>query len=95
MGREDGGGKTKERKVYGRKYVPLFFVSVASKGLSQAVSLLFATLARRSISVAAQGLRGEQVRREIDELARQAKKGSMVSTREMVRSGRAGDRKQG
>ena len=31
----------------------MFFVSVASKGLSQTVSLLFATLAGRSISVAA------------------------------------------
>src|SRR6266403_5496870 len=35
---------------------PLFFVSVASKGFSPAVSLLFATLAGRSISVAAKGL---------------------------------------
>src|SRR5260370_19565426 len=36
---------------------PVFFVSVASKGLSQAVSLLFATLARRPISVASKGLK--------------------------------------
>jgi hypothetical protein len=35
----------------------VFFVSVASKGLSQAVSLLFATLARRSMSVASKGLK--------------------------------------
>ncbi len=35
---------------------PRFFISVASKGLGQSVSLLFATLARRSISVAAKGL---------------------------------------
>jgi len=35
---------------------PPFFVSVASKGFSSAVSLLFATLARRSISVVAKGL---------------------------------------
>ena len=34
---------------------PLFFVSVASKGLSSAVSLLFATLAGKSISVATKG----------------------------------------
>jgi hypothetical protein len=34
----------------------MFFVSVASKGLSHAVSLLFATLARRSVSVASKGL---------------------------------------
>jgi hypothetical protein len=39
------------------------FVSVASKEFSQAVSLLFATLAGRSISVAAKGLREEEVRR--------------------------------
>jgi hypothetical protein len=37
---------------------PWFFVSVASKGFSKAVSLLSATLARRSISVAAKGLNG-------------------------------------
>ena len=37
---------------------PRFFVSVASKEFSQAVSLLFATLAERSISVAANGLVG-------------------------------------
>jgi len=36
---------------------PLFFVSVASKGLSLDVSLLFATLAWRFISVAAKGLK--------------------------------------
>src|SRR5713226_568967 len=36
---------------------PVFFVSVASKGLSQSVSLLFATLAGRSISVAGKGLK--------------------------------------
>jgi hypothetical protein len=42
---------------------PVFFVSVASKGLSLAVSLLFATFAGRSISVAAKGLREEEVRR--------------------------------
>jgi hypothetical protein len=40
----------------------VFFVSVASKGLSHAVSLLFATLAGRSISVAAKGLKGEEAR---------------------------------
>src|SRR5260370_40722979 len=37
---------------------PRFFVSVASKGLSQTVSLLFATLAGRFISVASKGLKG-------------------------------------
>jgi hypothetical protein len=35
----------------------VFFVSVASKGFGQTVSLLFAPLARRSISVAAKGLK--------------------------------------
>jgi len=35
----------------------LLFVSVASKGLTQAVSLLFTTLAGRLISVAAKGLK--------------------------------------
>jgi hypothetical protein len=35
---------------------PLFFVSVAAKELSEAVSLLFATLAGRFVSVAAKGL---------------------------------------
>ena len=39
-----------------RTPLPVFFVSVASKGVSLAVSLLFATLARESISVAAKGL---------------------------------------
>jgi hypothetical protein len=34
----------------------MFFVSVASKGLSQGVSLLVATLAGRSINVAAKGV---------------------------------------
>jgi hypothetical protein len=34
----------------------VFFVSVASKGFSQTVSLLFATLAGRSTSVASKGL---------------------------------------
>jgi hypothetical protein len=42
----------------GRGAHPLFFVSVASKGVRFSVSLLFATLARRSISVAAKGLTG-------------------------------------
>src|SRR6267142_3562119 len=37
---------------------PLFFVSAESKGLSDRVSLLFAILTRRSISVAAKGLMG-------------------------------------
>jgi hypothetical protein len=42
---------------------PVFSVSVTAKGLSHSVSLLFATLARRFISVAAKGLREEEVRR--------------------------------
>jgi len=43
---------------------PLFFVSVASKGLSPAVSLLFTTLAREFISVAAKELTGADCWRE-------------------------------
>jgi len=35
----------------------MFFVSIASKGLSQDVSLWFATLAGKSISVAAKGVK--------------------------------------
>jgi hypothetical protein len=45
---------------------PLFFVSVASKELSSAVSLLFATLTGRFISVAAKGLMGTKRWREIN-----------------------------
>jgi len=44
---------------------PRFFVSVASMGLSQAVSLLPATLAGRSISVAAKGLMGAKCGRQV------------------------------
>jgi hypothetical protein len=40
----------------------MFFVSGASKGFSQTVSLLFATLAGVSISVAAKGLKATQGR---------------------------------
>ena len=43
---------------------PLFFVSVESKGLSDPVSSLFATLAGDLISVAAKGLRGAGCWRE-------------------------------
>jgi hypothetical protein len=43
---------------------PRVFVSVASKELSRAVSLLFATLAGRSTSVAAKGVREEEARKE-------------------------------
>jgi hypothetical protein len=50
----EGRGK---RKAFGLKDVtPTFCVSVASKGVSSPVSLLFATLAGESISVAAKGL---------------------------------------
>ena len=44
----------------GMETTPVFFVSVASKGFSWAVSFLFATLAGRLISVANKGLREEQ-----------------------------------
>src|SRR5882724_5278360 len=43
---------------------PLFFVSVASKGLSPGVSLLFATLAREFVSVAAKRVTGVDCWRE-------------------------------
>jgi hypothetical protein len=43
--------------------LPRFFVSVASKGVRVAVSLLFATLAGRSISVAAKGFTFPSARR--------------------------------
>jgi hypothetical protein len=46
----------------------MFFVSVASKGFSCGVSLLFATLAGRSISVAAKGLK-TMVERDPDRVA--------------------------
>jgi hypothetical protein len=53
-----------ERRAGKNAPTPLFFVSVASKGLSQDVSLLFATLAGRFISVAAKGLTGAECWRE-------------------------------
>jgi hypothetical protein len=52
-----------KRKIAPDCPLPLYFVSVASKGFSRIVSLLFATLAGRSIGVAAKGLREEEVRR--------------------------------
>jgi hypothetical protein len=42
----------------------VFFVSVASKELSWGVSLLFATLARRCISVVDKRLREEEIRKQ-------------------------------
>jgi hypothetical protein len=48
---------------HNRDPYPVFFVSVASKGFSYTVSLLFATLAGRFISVAAKGLREEAGRK--------------------------------
>src|SRR6266403_4623327 len=50
---------------------PLFFVSVAAKGVSSTVSLLFATLAGRSISVAAKGLTRTKCWRESNWLGRE------------------------
>jgi hypothetical protein len=49
----DGG----EQWVRGGHHPSVFFVSVASEGFSRDVSLLFATLAGGSISVASKGLR--------------------------------------
>jgi hypothetical protein len=43
-----------EKRIY--TPTPMFFVSVASKGVSFSVSLLFATLAKRSICVAVKEL---------------------------------------
>jgi hypothetical protein len=54
---------------------PLFFVSVASKGFSQGVSLLFATLAGRSISVAAEGLKAIVGSRQWTVVSREKKGG--------------------
>jgi hypothetical protein len=61
-----GGRKQEiERQAVGSMWIgigmslsppPEFFVSVASKGLSDAVSLLFATLVGKFISVASKGL---------------------------------------
>ena len=50
-------GRLKRLEFQNGKNTPRFFVSVASKGFSNSVSLLFATLAGRSISVAAKGLK--------------------------------------
>jgi hypothetical protein len=52
----------------------MFFVSVAGKGLSHAVSLLFATIVGMSISVAGKGFMGGELgigigRREIERSA--------------------------
>src|SRR6266478_3753697 len=57
--RPTAGKARRERTFWLEGCTPLFFVSVASKGLTPTVSLLFATLAGRSISVAAKGLTGE------------------------------------
>src|SRR5713226_6637252 len=54
----------KARRMLVNHNIPLFFVSVASKGLSPTVSLLFATLAGRFISVAGKGLTGADCWRE-------------------------------
>src|SRR5947209_24811 len=55
---------------------PMFIVSVAAKGLSPVVSLLFATLAGKSISVAAKGVRGAICWRESNGEPSWAPKGS-------------------
>jgi len=49
---EQEARRVERRKVARRGPPPPVFVSVASKGLSNRASLLFATLAGRSISVA-------------------------------------------
>ena len=45
-------GEGSAEKSKGRGEAPLLFVSVASKGFSEAASLLFATLARSPVNVA-------------------------------------------
>jgi hypothetical protein len=54
---------------------PRFFVSVASKGVNSAVSLLFATLARESVSVAVKGLKGVSCWREGNAFGRDDSRG--------------------
>jgi hypothetical protein len=51
-------GQSIPQTVWLVKYI-IAFVSVAAKGLSHAVSPLFATLARKCISVASKGVMGE------------------------------------
>src|SRR5713226_10155893 len=63
---QDTNGSGEGQLVYEKAGPPLFFASVASKGLSPAVSLLFATLAGRSISVATKGPTGADCWREIN-----------------------------
>ena len=65
--KKQGGGGPALRIRQGcarRGSLPLFFVSVAAKEVSSAISLLFATLAGRSISVAAKGLTRTECWRE-------------------------------
>jgi hypothetical protein len=50
---------------------PWSFVSVASKGVSFSVSLLFTTLARRLVSVAGKGLMGVRCWRKGNGLGRE------------------------
>ena len=56
----------------------MFFVSVASKGLSFGVSLLFATLAGRCVSVAAKGVRGGTEVPRLPMVARDSHPGRML-----------------
>jgi hypothetical protein len=56
-GRDRRTGPGLRKGIWFEGRAPPFFVSVASKGLSLAVSLLFATLAGRFISVAPKGLK--------------------------------------
>ena len=59
--------RTEERTALGLKEdTPVFFVSVASKRVSTAVSLLFATVTGKFISVAAKGLMRTKRWRESD-----------------------------
>src|SRR5713226_5943 len=71
-----GEGRGERKGFWFEGCGPLFFVSVAAKGLSPAVSLLFATLAGKSISVAAKGVRGALCWREGDGEPNWVQKGS-------------------
>jgi hypothetical protein len=56
-----GFGVRTEEGIWLEGCYPMFFVNVASKGFGCDVSLLFATLAGRFVSVAAKGFREEEV----------------------------------
>jgi len=60
----DATPSSSERTLEAAPATPVFFASVASKGLINRASLLFAILAGRSISVATKGVTGVRCWRE-------------------------------